>query len=117
MALDIDVSDPKKLTKDEILYLQDRDRLPAGVKPIAQEDREGGKTVLVAVPQGSATVPEDRVAEFTGHGQEDEDVVEVNSYDELSDTDLAAELKARGLSTAGKRETQIKRLEEDDAKS
>lgn len=116
MALQIDVSDPSKLTRDEILYLQDRDKLPEGVEPIPQSERVEGETVMVATAQGSATVPKSRLSEFTGHtDSDDEEIVEVESYADLSDDDLRAELKARGLTTTGKTETMVKRLEDDDA--
>jgi hypothetical protein len=119
MALNIDVSDPSKLTKEEILYLQDRDRLPEGVEPIPQDERDGVKTVLVATATGSATVPESELDKYTGRDQPepDEDVVEVDSYDDMTVEDLKAELQSRKLSTAGNKGDMVKRLEMDDAKS
>lgn len=117
MALDIDVSDPSKLTREEILYLQDRDRLPEGVEPIPQEDREEGKTVFVATATGSATVPESELDKFTGRDQPEPglEVVEVDSYDQLTVEDLKAELSERKLETKGTKSDLIARLEADDA--
>lgn len=114
--LDLYQKDPKELTKDELLYLQDRDRLPEGFEAVEQTDREGGETVLVAVPGGSATVPKNRVGEFTGHGDE-EDVVLVESYEEMGVEDLKSELSLRRLPVSGNKADLIARLEEDDNKS
>lgn len=36
MSRKIDVSDPAKLSEDDIRYLQERDRLPEGVEPLIQ---------------------------------------------------------------------------------
>jgi hypothetical protein len=122
MALDLSGKDPSELTRDELLYLQDRDRLPEGFEPVAQEDREGSKTVLVAVDTGSALVPEDQLEKYTNplgtSGEEgDEEVVEVDSYDQMTVEDLKAELAERGLDTKGKKDELIARLEADDAKN
>ena len=119
MARDIDVSDPKSLSRDEILYLQDRDRLPAGVEPISMEDRmKGEETELVAHATGTVLVPKSQVDKFTGREEapadEDDDL---DDYSEMSQKDLQAEAKARKLQTTGTKDELIARLEADDAKA
>lgn len=111
-------NDPGSLTEDEKLYLQDRDRLPEGVKPMTQEER-GAETEIVATAVGSSVVPKDQVKQFTDpeSANDGEDVVEIDSYDALSPDELKGELKARNLSTSGKKEDLVARLEADDSKA
>lgn len=117
MARQIDVSDPSKLTRDELLYLQDRDRLPEGVKPLTQDERmKGNELEMVATATGTAMVPKDKVAEATGHTADvdDEDLPE---YSDMSVKDLQAEAKDRKLPTNGSKDELVARLEADDAKA
>lgn len=118
MARDIDVSDPSKLTRDDILYLQDRDRLPEGVEPISFEDRmAGNETELVAHATGTVLVPKDQVDHFTGRDVPEGDEDELPPYTAMSQKDLQDEAKSRKLPTTGSKSDLIARLEADDEKT
>lgn len=95
MSRKIDASDPKKLSDDDKRYLQERNRLPAGVYPAPAPDDPRNKGVPVdpnSYPTADAS---------TGYGG-------------MTVEQLKTELENRGLGTGGNKAELVSRLEEDD---
>lgn len=118
MSRKIDVSDPSKLTEDDIRYLQERDRLPSGVEPI---------DTSTDVRAGSASLPDEPVTGDVGTsapdgGQAIPDPGDVRDYDSMSTAQLKAEIDVRNegrdsdsrISKAGGHDALAARLREDD---
>lgn len=123
MARDIDFSKP--LDSDDKAYLRQRSWLVdeaelqgfdirKDVESDAPDEEEyDAKQDVIPAPQttGDAVVPT-----LPGNEADEEEEEEI-SYSEASVADLRAELKARELSTEGKKDELIARLEADDAES
>lgn len=97
MSREIDMSDLDALSKEDIQYLRDRGRLPAGY--------DGGEV--------SHTVTSSQIAE-----QENTNVASSQlspaDYQDAKKADLVEELERRGLDTDGTKDELIARLEEND---
>lgn len=114
MSRYIDVSDPSKLTADDIQYLRDRGRLSEVDQLDHQAVIEAAKVIPVANerianaptrPPNPDELPPPRGAD------------EVPPYEEWSREDLRKECVARNLSKIGKHADLVARLEEDDRSS
>lgn len=64
MSRKIDLSDPSNLTEDEVRYLQERDKLPAGVDPVMTPGvvnmalpENTGSAVTEPAPSGGNSIP------------------------------------------------------------
>jgi hypothetical protein len=108
MSREIDVSDPKSLSLLDRIYLQDRERLPEGAKPVTNEERDSltEPTQLVAVASGSALVPESKVAEALGQSDDDDDL------NDWTVAELKEELERLDLPVSGTKAELVARLEE-----
>lgn len=111
MSRVIDVSDVSKLTDDDIKYLQDRGRLPAGVEPIVDSTNVGH------VQGPSSAVPREVPA------PDDEELeLEEDGYEAMKVADLKAEIERRNadrpaddqLSTKGRHADLVATLVADD---
>lgn len=94
MARKIDVSNPEDLSVEDRKYLQDRGRLPRGVKPVTAAELNG-----TADASSPADEPDD-----------DDDI----AYEDMSKEALQKECAERDLPTSGNVKTLIARLVEDD---
>lgn len=122
MSRKIDLSDPSKLTRDDIIYLQTRGQLPRGVKPVNLRAPEMGVLpdedtgdVDTRKPDGGR-VPPAPVTEDAGDedGPGNTKLDEAEDYDEMSLAELREECKKRDLKANGSKAVLIERLEEDD---
>lgn len=145
MSKDIDTSDPKQLSKDDIRYLAERGRLPKGIpNPIRDPNRPAlgdvvntGDANTLAVTteeleeelarrrevegkQAAENLEKDR-AELrreksgTSGASSDDDGDKPYTYGDKSDEELRALLTERGLTTEGTRKTLRRRLVDDDS--
>lgn len=103
MSRKIDLSDPSKLSDADKLYLQNRNRLPAGVEPVQVDAASAGI--------GAMTKPEPLPV------NQPSPVTVETDYSEWNVDRLKSELGSRDLPVSGKKEELVQRLEEDDAKS
>ena len=145
MSKDIDTSDPKKLSSDDIRYLAERGRLPKGVdNPIKDPNRPAlgdmvhtgdANTLAVTTEELEAELARRREAEGevaaknlekdraelrrekagVASAQEDDDD-RPYTYADKNDDELRAILTERGLTTEGTRKTLRRRLVDDDNK-
>lgn len=95
MSRKIDVSNPDNLSAEDRKYLQDRARLPRGVRLVRDDDL----SATASSPADDSNVNED-----------DEDV----AYEDMSKEALQKECAERDLPTSGNVKTLIARLVEDD---
>lgn len=97
MSRQIDTSDIGSLSNEDIGYLRDRGRLPAGY--------DGGEV--------SHTVTSSQVAEQENTNVSAE-VLAPSQYSDATKADLIEELERRGLDTDGTKAELLERLEADD---
>jgi hypothetical protein len=130
------VIDPEKiesgeLDEEEILYLQDRDRLPEHIDPVPQEIWKGGSADPEGVPPVVDTVTpgyQEAIDEIiptdtTGRRSTTDIVFEREAaaeegeldYQNMTNAQRRAELSSRGLSIDGNKAELISRLERADA--
>lgn len=98
MSREIDMSDLSALSKEDIQYLRDRGRLPAGY--------DGGEV--------SHTKTSSQIAEAVTANVVTEAGLAPAEYAEARKPQLIAELERRGLDTDGTRDELVARLEEND---
>lgn len=128
MSRKIDLSDPSSLSTEDRLYLQDRERLPAGAQPARVPSMVQGAATFpdpitgdvgTRVPIGGA-VPPPGDPSHRSIGPEPDTTTTMSrsrqdqSYESLSVSDLKDALKQRGLSTSGNKSELVARLVEDD---
>lgn len=122
MSRKIDTSNPGSLSTEDILYLQERDRLPAGVDPIMDP-----RVVTMAMPANIGTVTNN--APDGGSSIDPAAVVsasatvsDTGTYEDLTVSELKDEVDRRNdlrgedeqLSKPGKKADLIAVLEADD---
>lgn len=121
MSRYIDVSNPSKLTADDLQYLRDRGRL----SEVAQLDHAAAIESAKSIPEANERIfaldqriPSNRtpasVIEEIRERAATEDVEEVPPYSEWARVDLRRECAARDLPTTGKHADLVARLEEND---
>lgn len=98
MSREIDMSDIDSLSKEDIDYLRDRGRLPAGY--------DGGEV--------SHTVTPSQVAEQANTSVSSEPTIQPSQYSDATKAELIEELERRGLDTDGTKSELVARLEADD---
>lgn len=98
MSREVNVSDLDSLSKEDIQYLRDRGRLPAGY--------DGGEV--------SHTLTGSQIAEQENTTVSQGDRLSAGQYQDAKKDQLIAELEARGLETGGNRDDLIARLEDSD---
>lgn len=119
MSRKIDTSDPSSLSREDILYLQERDILPAGVDPImdpsvvnmALPDNTG--SVTNDAPQGGTSIPPPVSSDSAPSA---------SSYEEMTVSELKDEIDRRNenrdeegqISKSGNKSDLIDALESDD---
>lgn len=146
MSKDIDTSDPKTLSDDDVRYLAERGRLPKGIpNPIKDPNRPAlgdvlntgdANTLAVTTEELEAELARRREAEGkqaaenlkkdraelrreksgTSAASEDDDEDKPYTYADKSDEELRGILTERGLTTEGTRKTLRRRLVDDDNK-
>lgn len=109
MSRQIDVSDPSKLSDEDKRYLQDRNRLPAGVEPVDVKLTEAG---IGHSTKPEPVSPNPDTLRQAGDGDDDSTS---DQYKGWTVAQLQQELEDRGLATSGNKPELLARLEEDDA--
>ena len=111
MSRKIDTSNPKSLSVEDRKYLQDRGRLPAGLKPVTDAD----------LANAGNLIDETESTGDVGGSQPDSDLVSTDdeggeevAYEDMDKDDLKAECQERGLPVSGNKQDLIDRLIEDD---
>lgn len=104
MSREIDISDPSKLSEEDRLYLQQRNRLPEDADPVDARTVNNG-----SLPVGSKSQPVNQPAPSSGGS------VEVGSYEDLTKAELVEEAESRGLDSKGSKSKLVALLESNDA--
>lgn len=97
--------DPEDLTYEDLIYMQDRGRLPAGVRPANYT--KGEPFVVgddIVGPNGTES----------GQASDDGDDPDDENYAKWRKDDLIEECEERGLDTSGNKDALVARLEADD---
>lgn len=115
MSREIDTSDLDSLSKEDLLYLQERGQLTA-----EQEAKYGlDKSTATSTPTGFTepdigdvgTVGDEYIV---GGSPPPEPSAEGKPYEDWSKAELAEEAENRGLAKSGTKEELVARLQEDD---
>jgi SAP domain-containing protein len=119
MSRQIDVSNPEALSEEDQAYLRARGR----VDIVAELNRVAAVKAAEAIPRRNRELAE-QTASQRRRSLKPEDIAkqsapkpeeeEVPPYDQWSRDELIAELKVRKLSTVGKNDELVERLEEND---